>query len=137
MFALFTGSVTSTGLYSSLREIGLTIDDNLQATLSDSAKLDTALGANLSHTQTLLDTVMTSFNDKLGQFTGSSTGYIDSTISQIDSRLSEAGTNISDWNSRLDAREEFYYRQYGELQAQLIQLTYLKQTISTGYSLLG
>lgn len=137
MFTLFTGTVTSASLYSSLRDIGLTLDDNLQATLSDSAKLDTALGANLSQTQTLLDTVMTSFNDRLSQFTGSSTGYIDATVSHIDSSLSEASTSISDWNSRLDAREEFYYRQYGELQAQLIQLTYLKQTITTGYSLLG
>lgn len=137
MFMLFTGNTSNTGLYQSLREIGLTIDDNLQATLSDSAKLDTALSANLSHTQTLLDAVMTSFNDKLSQFTGSSTGYIDATINHIDARLSETSTSISDWNSRLDAREEFYYRQYGELQAQLIQLTYLKQTITTGYSLLS
>jgi flagellar hook-associated protein 2 len=125
----------STGALQSLRDIGITLDDNLQASISDSTKLETALSSNFSNVKILLDQVMNSIDSKLSRFTGttSETGYIDNALSGITGEAKDVNDEITEMNAYLAEREQYLTDQYAEIQAQLMTLSYSQQMWSSIY----
>jgi flagellar capping protein FliD len=122
-----------------LREIGLTIDDNLQATITDRAKLDAALNSNLGNVKSLLDQVMAKIDGKLSRFTGTTSekGYLNSVTSSISSEVTEIDDNISNMNTYLVEREQTLTNQYAALQAQLLTMQYTQRIWSGIYGSVG
>ncbi len=135
LFMTFMNPVSS-GTYQSLREIGLTINDSLQVTVSDSSKLDTALSTNLEGVTTLMDQVMGALESKLTRFTGvtgGETGYLDQAVSNFSTELSGMNLEIKDMTARLNDRELYLSNQYAQLQAQLINMSYTQQMLGSMY----
>jgi flagellar hook-associated protein 2 len=135
LFMAFMNPVTS-GTYQSLRDIGLTINDSLQVTISDSSKLETALSTNLDGVTALMDQVMGTMESKLTRFTGVSggeTGYLDQAISNFSTELSGMNLEIKDMSARLNDRELYLSNQYAQLQAQLINMSYTQQMLGSMY----
>lgn len=118
--------VTNSGSYSYLREIGITLDDSLQATISDSDKLDSALMSNMDDVTALLDTLMGEIDTLLGRFTGASS-YLDNAVETFDNESNYLNSEITDLTERLGEREETLVLQFAEVQAQLMSLTYMQQ----------
>ena len=116
------------------------MDDNLKVTASDSTKLEAALTTHLSDVQALFEAAGSKFDTLLGSFTGVTTGYIDSAVSQMTSQLNETEADISGLSTRLVDREQSLVDQYAGIQALLIQMTYQKNqwaSIYSGYSTTG
>lgn len=130
MFSLFLEPVSTTGKYSSLSSLGLTVDSNLQVSISDEDKLKDALQNNMSDVQTMFNGVMKSFDDRLSVYTGSS-GYLPGAISSIDSEVTDIGVDITDLTNRLNARYSSLQVQYGNLQSQLLLMSYQQQMFSS------
>lgn len=135
LFSLFMQSVSNTSSYSSLRDIGLTINDSLQASISDSSKLDQVLNSDLSGVQTLFDAVMEQMDTKLGGFTGvrSSSDYLDDAVTNLDNQVKEINDDINNMNDYLSQRQQYLIDQYSEIQAQLQLLSYTQQMWSSIY----
>ncbi|NUM46862.1 MAG: flagellar filament capping protein FliD, partial [Anaerolineales bacterium] len=119
LFSTFMTSSTNSGAYKNLRNIGLSINDNLQATISDSYKLNDALENNLDDVISLLDGMMAKFDTQLERFTGSSTGYLNQAMESIDSQISELNDNIASTETRLEEKQTSLISQYGAMQTQL------------------
>jgi flagellar hook-associated protein 2 len=134
MFAV-GNSYNAGGVYQSLREIGITMDDNLAISVSDSAKLEAALNNNPDEVQKLLNGVMENFDSQLSRFTGAKNveGYLDSASKNIAEDLKAANDDISDFEARLVEKQAFYTEQYGQLQAQMMLLSYQQQTWQSIY----
>ncbi|MBN2555710.1 MAG: flagellar filament capping protein FliD [Anaerolineales bacterium] len=134
LLTMFFNEVESAGEFNSLRDIGLTINDNLQAEISDASALTAALAENLADVGTLMDGIMAEFDEILSRFTGSTTGYMDSALDMVQSQLTDLNYDIEDMNERLEDREDALTLEYAELQAQLINMSYTQQMWASIYS---
>lgn len=125
--------------FTSLRQIGITIDDNLQASISDSSALENALSTDLDSVKGILDSVMNKIDTQLGRFTGSSseteytTGYLDSASAGLSNEVTDINNSIEDLNGRLADREQFLVDQYSQMQSQLYLMQYTQQMMSGIY----
>lgn len=135
-----TGDTITLGIYNSLRDIGITLDDNLSASISDEDALADALTNHRDEVETLFNAVMGSIDDALGRFTGTwgdygnrTTSYINSSVQNISNQINEVNSSISDEEARLDSKEASLIQQYAELQTQLLNLQYMQQTWSSIY----
>ncbi|GAB4481824.1 MAG: flagellar filament capping protein FliD [Anaerolineales bacterium] len=135
LFSLYMDSYTNSSAYSRLKDIGLGLNDSLQATVEDQAKLDEALANDLDGVQALLDEVMQAFDVELGRFTGtrSTTSYISEAVSMLNSQMTDLNADITRMNAYLSEREEYLYDQYAQVQAQLVSLTYMRQMWASIY----
>lgn len=133
LFSKFMEPVAGAGTFSSLSDIGLTMDDNMAVSVSDSAKLEDALKNHASDLKALFDGVMGGINAVLGRFTGTD-GYLSSAVTTLDSNLSDMGTDITEMTNRLTDRQSTLSTQYGQMQAQLISLSYTQQIWQSVYS---
>jgi flagellar capping protein FliD len=135
LFSIFIQDYPNNGSHTNLREIGITIDDNLQATISDTSKLESALNSNLEDVTSLMDEVMAKFDEALGRFTGvrSNSDYLDEAVKLLNNRVFDLNGEISNMNEYLVSREEYFINQYAEIQAQLINLSYAQQMWSSIY----
>jgi flagellar capping protein FliD len=128
---------TNSGSYKSMYEIGLSLDDNLNVTISDSTKLENALNNDLDSVKSLLDGVMRTVDFQLGQFTGDNplkqSGYINNAIKGFDGQIFQIGIDTKDMNVRLDTKQASLVAQYAEMQTQLLNLQYMQQTWSSIY----
>lgn len=134
LLTMFFDEVTGVGEYTSLRDIGLSIDDNLEASISDSASLSAALTENLEDVAALLDGIMTEFDTTLSRFTGSTSGYMDSSLNLLNTQYNDLSSDITSMNERLEDKEEALTLEYAELQAQLMNLQYTQQMWSNIYN---
>jgi flagellar hook-associated protein 2 len=126
LFARLAAATPAYGAYKSLRDIGVTIDDSLQANI-DSDKLETALANSLDDVSALLKTIMGGFNTLLGRFTGVSTGYLDQTLKSFDTEASELDSEIQDENTRLGEKELALAGQFAVMQSQMLNMSYMQQ----------
>ena len=138
LFTAFSDQYTdSGGSYESMYEIGLSLDHNLNATISDSTKLENALNNNLDSVKSLLDKVMGAVDSQLGRFTGDNplkqSGYINNAIQGFDGQIFQIGIDTKDMNVRLDTKQASLVAQYAEMQTQLLNLQYMQQTWSSIY----
>ncbi len=129
----FMSDVANSGALRNLRDIGLALDDNLQATVIDSAKLEAALSSNLDNAAPLLDAIASRLDELLGGYTGVTTGYLDRSVANFEVQLTETNAAIADMNVRLADKEDLLQRQFGEMQAVLIEMSYQQQQWSTIY----
>lgn len=136
LFSMFMQSYTNSSAYQSLRDIGLTIDENLQATIVDSDKLESVLNSDLSGLQTLMDSVMEEFDTTLGRFTGvrSTSDYLDDAVSNLDNEIADINNDISEMNEYLSQREQYLTDQYAQIQSQLLLLQYTQQMWASIYN---
>jgi flagellar hook-associated protein 2 len=136
MYDVFS-SPNSSGTYKFFSDIGITFDDSLKITVSDSAKLEEALNNNSSSVKTLMDSVMGKLEKLLGNFTGSTannnTGYLSNVLKSIDVEVKDIGYDITDMNSSLMDRQNSLLDQYAAMQAQLLQMSYDQQAWSSIY----
>ncbi len=134
MFSTFMSSSSNEGEYTNLRNIGLKINDSLQAEISDGDKLDAALENNLDDVISLLDGMMAKFDTQLERFTGASTGYINQAMESIDQQINELNDDISSSETRLEEKQSSLISQFGAMQAQLLSLSYMQQSWSSIYN---
>ncbi len=135
-----TGDLITLGDYNSLRDIGITLDENLSISITDEAALSEALTYHRDDVEKLFDAVMGALDDELGRFTGNwgdygstTSSYLSSTVNRMSTEISEVSSDITDENERLDARQASLVLQYAQMQTQLLQLQYMQQTWSAIY----
>lgn len=129
LFGLFMNSRTNNGIYTRLSEIGLGLDDDMNAVIKDQSKLEAALTNDFTNVKALLDSVMTATDAKLGSFTGDNR-YVDSTLDSIDDQTETLTNRINTHNDRLSKRQESLVIQYANLQAQMLMMEYTTQQLS-------
>jgi flagellar hook-associated protein 2 len=127
LFSLGMSSFSNSGAFQTLRQIGLSITDNLELTV-DGGKLDGALANNFDSVTALFDGAMSQFDTTLARFTGVTSGYMDTALTSLDSQITDTNGDIADFEQRVEARETLYVQQFGEMQAQLYLLQYQQQT---------
>lgn len=116
------------GLYKSLREIGIDVNSNMSAAITDSAKLDDALKNHYSEVTKLVDRIMTGMDTQLSKFIGTTTSYVSQLITSNDKLTKSTNEQITQMNARLDQRKITLTNQYAEVQAQMTLLSYTQQT---------
>jgi len=122
----FMTSQSNDGIFSSLREIGLTINDSLQAVVSDQDLFEDALTNNYEDLTALVDSVVGQMDSRLSRYTGSGS-YMDSAIDNLGSQLSDLNYDIHEEEDALDDREIYLQTKYAELQSQLATMQYTQQ----------
>jgi flagellar hook-associated protein 2 len=132
LFTNIVNRVSSGGIYSSLSDIGISIDDNMQLSVSDSTKLDSALTDHMGDVNKMMDSVLGNIDTELGRY-GGTNGYLSSAAQNLNYNLTDINNSIKDMNSRLDDRQAALYNEYSNIQAQLMSLSYLQQTMSSLY----
>jgi flagellar hook-associated protein 2 len=135
-----TGDTVTLGSLKSLRDIGITLDDSLNLSISDEDKFEEALTDHLSDVKSLLDASMGSIDDQIGRFTGtwgdygsSVTGYMSSASTNLSSQLTEMTTKINDEEDRLTTKQATLVQQYAEIQTNLLSLQAMQTTWKTIY----
>jgi flagellar hook-associated protein 2 len=108
----------NTGIYSNLADIGITVDSNLNATISDTTALTTALSNHYDDVVKLFDSAMGSMSSKVGSYAGTS-GYLSQTITTEESTVTNLNSRIKSINERLSRREESLVKYYADYQAQM------------------
>lgn len=133
LFNRFMADMPNAGAFRNLRAIGIALDDNLQASVTDSAKLEAALANDLDDVQALFEAAASSLDTRLAMFTGVTTGYMDSAIRTFDVELADADRAISDFSARLVDKEEALTDQFAQMQALLVSMSYQQQQWSSIY----
>jgi flagellar hook-associated protein 2 len=133
LFTRFLADGPAGGAFASLRSIGITLDDNLRATISDGDALDAALSANLTDARALFENVAGGIDSLLGGFTGATGGYLKTVLQSMETQLAETDVAIADLNVRLAERQQSLIDQFGQMQALLIQMSYQQQQWSSIY----
>lgn len=131
--AVSNDSVNS-GSYRNLRDLGITLSDDFKLSVTDSGKFNEALANDKQGVTALLDSIMGKMDSKLARFTGLS-GYVPLTSKAFDNQLDYANQQITTLNERLTARQASLQQQYGELQAQLVEMSYMQNQISALYGM--
>ncbi|PWH19894.1 MAG: hypothetical protein DDG59_01650 [Anaerolineae bacterium] len=135
LLSMFMNAYSNASAYSRLSDLGLSLNDSLQAAITDQAKLEQALTNDLSGVQTFLNEVMQAFDVELGRFTGtrSATSYVNEAVSLLNSQMGDLNAEITRMNTYLSERELYLNDQYAQIQAQLINLTYMRQMWASIY----
>lgn len=133
MLAALVADVSNSGSLRNLREIGLSLDDNLRLTVSDSAKLEAALTGDFANAAALLSAAMSQIDTQLSGFTQSTTGLVPQTLASMNTQISEVDSQIADWNIRLADREQSLINQFAQMQAQIMSMAYAQQQWSSIY----
>jgi flagellar hook-associated protein 2 len=133
LFNLFISPAGNAGALQSLREIGIVVDDSLQAKVTDANKLEAALTGDRSNVMNLLDAVMARFDRTLSRFTQAGSGYMASSLRSLDTALAEADREITALDKRLAERREALTDQYAAMQAQIMSMQYQLQQFQSFY----
>ncbi len=121
-----------TGLYNSLSEVGLTLNESLRLSLTDVARFESALRENPLAVEAIFDAVMNVVDSELERFIGGS-GYLTQSVGLLDRQMTDLGSDIARFQSYLSDREAMLTQQYAQIQAQLISLSYAQQTWASIY----
>jgi flagellar hook-associated protein 2 len=118
MVAAMTQDYTNSGIYLNLSQIGITINSDLSATISDASKLTTALSTNLSDVTKLMDAAMDTLASRVQTYAGT-TGIVNQSLTSADSQITTITSRITSMNERINRRQESLVRQYTIIQAQM------------------
>ncbi len=116
---------TNSGIYKNLTELGITLDSDLKATISDSSALSTALNTHFDDVKALLDAAMNAMANKVDIYAGTD-GYVNQSIQTADSTITNLSSRIESINERMERREVYLVKYYAEYQAQME--TYMNQS---------
>lgn len=126
LLSALISSTSISGEYQSLREIGLTVGDNLLLSVSDASKLEEALKANYEDVVGLFDEVMGQVDTLLNRFVGANS-YMNTAMNLFDDQIFGLSYQIDYENERLADKEQSLISQYSQMQAQLMSLSYMQQ----------
>lgn len=129
---MFGASTTNGGTLTMMSQIGINMDSSFKASISDANKFIESLTNDRNNTTALIDAVMSKMGTTLSRFTGSS-GYLQNYSTSLQSQIDSTNSQITRMNERLAVREEQLYKQYGDLQAQLMTMQYTSQQFSAIY----
>jgi len=132
LFQSLTASVSGlpAGAVSALREIGIDLDDNLNASVTDSAKLEAALSDNFDNVASLFNAVMDRVTNVLTPLTDASHGSINAAIDGYNDEVNSLDDAIARGEDQLNDRRVALTDQYAQLQALLLQMLYQQQQLS-------
>ncbi|MEK7440354.1 MAG: flagellar filament capping protein FliD [Chloroflexota bacterium] len=121
-----------------LSEIGISLDDNLKFTVTDSSKLESALTTNPSGAKALLQKAAEKVDTLLKQFSGSS-GTLTYSQKSVTDEIGYINAEVAGLNSRFAERRTYLEDYYATLQAQVISNIYLQQQLSSfgSFNVLG
>jgi flagellar hook-associated protein 2 len=129
--SLFNSYDSTATVYKSLNDIGITLDGSMNATISNSTTLDTALKTNFSDVQTVINRVMSSINTELAKYSDTSSGstsYVDQMIKANDTKNTSITSEISSWTTRLAQSRTSLTNMYLDAQSQLDELNNTQST---------
>jgi flagellar capping protein FliD len=129
LFSLVGSSDLTATVYKSIKDIGITVDSQLNMTITNNAKLENALNNNYSDVISVMDRVMSDVTSKLDKYTGT-TSYVDQLIKANAKKTIDVGNSIISMNKRLDAREQVLIKYYADVQAQMDLLSNTQNTNS-------
>ena len=109
----------SPGDPTSLREIGITVDNNLNLTISDEGKLSSALTSNFEGVVRLFDVLMNRLTARLEPYTRTTDSIIDQLIKGVDNQINEFNNRLSAMQERMQLQEAYLRRQYTALFSQI------------------
>ncbi len=132
MFRMVGGSITNSGYFRNLSDIGITINDSMNAVLSDTSKLEKALISNPNDVKKVLDGLMGSLQSKLNNYVGTKS-YVDQAISSADDQTKSMNDMIKSMNTRLDMRQQNLINQFTDAQNQIQSMQYERQTLNSIY----
>jgi len=115
---LMNQDYANSGIYKNLSDIGITVNSDLAATISDSSALTTALSTHFSDVTAMMDSIMNSMSERVGIYAGTE-GYANKSIQTSDSTITSLTDRISSLNERLTRREEYLVKYYAQYQAQM------------------
>lgn len=128
LFNKFGSYDATSGLYKSMRDIGIDFSSSMNLAITNNSKLEEALKNNYSEVAKLFDRVIGSIDSKVDKYIGRSNSYIEQLIKSNDSQTKSTTDQITSWNSRLAKRKELLTNQYVETQAQMALLTNTQAT---------
>ncbi|MEI8133186.1 MAG: flagellar filament capping protein FliD, partial [Leptolinea sp.] len=118
LLATMNQDFTNTGVYQNLLQIGISVNADLSATISDSTKLSTAMNTNLADMTKMMDGVMGSLATKVGTYTGM-TGYVNQSLTSANNQVTNITSRIESMNARVTRRQDSLVKQYTQMQAQM------------------
>jgi flagellar capping protein FliD len=133
LFSLIISNAENSGAFDNLREVGITINDSLRASIDDSATLKETLVENMDDLTSLLDGVMSEFDSVLDRFTNMSDGYFINSMRNYDNQLKDFNDSIDQEETRLELRQQSLVDEYAAIQGQLLTMTYTSQQMSALY----
>lgn len=103
----------------SLREIGITISNDLTVTISDQNALNEALTQNYEGVARLFDVLMDRITSRLEPFTRSVDSVMDQLIESLDEQIEDANDTVKSLNERMELQEASLRQQYAKLFQQI------------------
>jgi flagellar hook-associated protein 2 len=131
LFQAFAQQISG-GRFSSMGDIGLSINDNLELEISDQSKFTNAIKNYSSDVTHLVDSVAGNILSNINRFSGSD-GFLTKSVANFDNEIKEIGSKITDTNTRLSERYNYLVDKYSQIQSQLILLSYTYSSISSYY----
>ena len=125
LVTLMNQDYSNGGIYKNLTDLGISVDSDLNATISDTSKLSTALSTHFSDVTSLMDNVMNTMSERVGIYAGT-TGYVNKSIQTADSTITNLTNRINSINERMTKRETYLVKYYAQYQAQME--TYMNQS---------
>jgi flagellar capping protein FliD len=126
------GSISNKGIYRNLNDIGISISDSMNATITDTSKLEKALTSNPNDVKSLMDGLMTTLQTKLKNYSGTKS-YVDQAIRSADDQTKSLNDQITSMNTRLDMRQQNLINQFTDAQSQIQAMAYDRQTLTSIY----
>jgi flagellar hook-associated protein 2 len=118
LVTLMNQDYANSGIYSNLADLGISIDSSLNATISDSSALTTAISSHFTDVTALLDSLMGTMSDRVSVYSGTE-GYANKSIETADSNIKTLTDRITAINEKLERREEYLVKYYAQYQAQM------------------
>lgn len=113
-----------------LRQVGITLDANLSALISNSSALDAALASDPEGVEALFDGLMSRLSDVLSPFDGTD-GIVSSRVAATNGQIRNIDERIDRIEERLEDRRMVLERQFAYLQVQLAQMSYTQQRLTS------
>ena len=139
LFSVFGQSVSGLAADApeTFRELGITLDSSLKASLSDRSALEAALESDFEGVVEFFDAVMSGFEDALSPYTETYDGIMDTRVRSTNDRIDQIDDRIDAQETRLARRRVNLEQQYGYLQVQLSQMSYYQQRIASFWQTSG
>jgi flagellar capping protein FliD len=128
----FQASYATGQSFSRLEDIGLKLDSDLKASISNRSALENALRSDRNAVKALLDAALGALDSRLNQFTGAE-GYVKKSQQSVESQIELTRKAIDQMNERLAQREQTLIQQFAEMQTQMTLMLYTSQQMNSIY----
>lgn len=132
LFSAFSSvaSAMPAGAPASMREIGVTLDPNLTATISEASALEAALAGNYKDVEALFDAISTRLAGVIAPYLATDTGVIASRISTTHKRMKSIDQRVASLGDLVKRREATLRKQYSDLLSQVSTMSAQAQNVN-------